>query len=133
MDKYDETHRIIANMAGVKMRMNSHKGNIEDCCPAKIIKMLKGEVTELEEAIASQTDGDLMHIIEEAADCFNFLVAVTHQQVEKYRGRKEQQPTEITVNTEITVDKFMLRDTCTWPNCACTGMKDDRRCLREKD
>lgn len=86
MDKYDETHRIISNMAGVKMRMNNHKGNIEDYDPIDIIDLLKKEVAELEDAIR---EGDMLHTIEEAADCFNFLVALTHQQVEKYRKRNE--------------------------------------------
>ena len=85
MDKYDETHRVISNMAGVKMRMNSHKGNIEDVDPATIIKKLRDEVDELEEAVEK---GEIMHIIEESADVFNFLVALAHQQIDKYRGRK---------------------------------------------
>lgn len=85
MDKYDETHRIISNMAGVKMRMNNHKGNIEDCEPQFIMDRLKEEAVELDKAVE---EGDILHIIEEAADVFNFLVAITHQQVEKYRTRK---------------------------------------------
>ena len=84
-NKYDETHRIIANMAGVKMRMNSHKGDIEDCSVEAILNMLGKETLELREAIE---EGDMLHVIEEAADCLNFLVALTHQQVEKYRSRK---------------------------------------------
>jgi len=72
-------------MAGVKMRMNAHKGDIEDVDPLALIKKMRGEVDELEEAIQK---GDIMHIIEESADVFNFLVALTHQQVTKYRVRK---------------------------------------------
>jgi len=91
MDKYDETHRIISNMAGVKMRMNSHKGNIEDADADVLLQKLFDEVRELEEAIKEakgSTDGNIMHIIEESADVFNFLVAITHKQVTKYRERK---------------------------------------------
>ena len=85
MDKYDETHRIISNMAGVKMRLNSHKGNIEECEPEYIIKKLREEVDELEEAVAN---GQMLMITEESADVFNYLVALVHQQVELYRRRK---------------------------------------------
>ena len=83
---YSETHQIINDMADVKMAMNSHKGKIEDCSPQSIIEMLRGEVDELEQAI--KEGDDMMHIIEESADCLNFLVAITHQQIAKYRSRK---------------------------------------------
>ena len=86
MDKYDETHRIIANMGGVKMRLNAHKGNIEDMDPFVLLKALKSEVQELEEAMES---GNIMHIMEEAGDVFNFLVGITHQQITLYRIRKD--------------------------------------------
>lgn len=85
MDKYDETHRVISNMAGVKMRLNSHKGNIEEYDPEFIIKKLREEVDELEEATKN---GQMLHIIEESADTFNYLVALVHQQIELYRRRK---------------------------------------------
>ena len=84
--KYEETHRIIANMAGVKMRLNAHKGDIEDVDPMKLIQMLRGEVDELEQAM---TEGDMSHIIEESGDVFNFLVGVVHQQITLYRMRKD--------------------------------------------
>ena len=85
MDKYDETHDIIVRLAGAKMRLNSHKGNIEDVEPDELFEMLKGEIEELGEAMDK---GDIMHIIEEAGDIFNFLVGVVHQQVTLYRMRK---------------------------------------------
>ena len=84
-NKYDETIEVISNMAKVKMTMNAHKGNIEDLEAKSIINMMKGEVEELESAVSQE---DLMHVIEEAADVMNFLVALTHQQIEKYRTRK---------------------------------------------
>jgi NTP pyrophosphatase (non-canonical NTP hydrolase) len=85
MDKYEETKRILNDMASVKMAMNSHKGNIEDIDEVRLVTMLKAEVTELEEAIQS---GDLMQILQEAADVQNFLLGVVHQQVDNYRRRK---------------------------------------------
>lgn len=85
MDKYCETKRILNDMASVKMAMNSHKGNIEDKADTEILSMLKGEVSELREAVAK---GDLMDILQEAADVQNFLLAIAHQQISKYRGRK---------------------------------------------
>lgn len=88
MEKYNETMDVISSMAKVKMTMNSHKGNIEDCSPELIMNMLYGEVEELSDAI--DKDGDILHIIEESADVMNFLIAVTHQQIEKYRKRKDK-------------------------------------------
>ena len=85
MDKYDETHDIIIRMAGAKMRLNAHKGLIEDVDPAELFKMLKSEIDELGEAMS---EADIMHIIEEAGDVFNFLVGVVHQQITLYRMRK---------------------------------------------
>ena len=85
MDKYDEIHDIIVKTAGAKMQLNSHKGQIEDVDPEKLFKMLQGEMDELGEAMS---EADIMHIIEEAGDVFNFLVGVVHQQVQLYRMRK---------------------------------------------
>lgn len=85
MTKYADAQEVINSMAQVKMTMNSHKGNIEDIAPASLINLIRGEVEELKDAIA---EDDLMHVIEEAADVQNFLLAVVHQQIEKYRGRK---------------------------------------------
>lgn len=84
-EKYDEIHRIIANQAGVKMRMNSHKGNIEDCDPEHLLDKMEEELDELRQAIKK---GDMMNILEESGDVFNFLVALVHQQVTLYRMRK---------------------------------------------
>jgi len=86
MDRYDETHRVISNMAGVKMRLNSHKGDIEDVDPKKLLEMLRAEVEELSEAIDNE---NIMEIIDEASDVFNFLVGIVHQQITKYRTRKK--------------------------------------------
>ena len=47
--------------------------------------MLEREVQELKEAVAG---GNYMHILEEAADVENFLVAIVHREIAKYRGRK---------------------------------------------
>ena len=85
MDKYEETKKILNDMASVKMAMNSHKGNIEDKPDTGILAMLRGEVAELREAVAK---GDLMDILQEAADVQNFLLAIVHQQIQQYRGRK---------------------------------------------
>lgn len=84
-DKYRDTFDTLVNMAKVKMSMNSHKGNIEDCDPDSIIIMMKKEVDELTQAI---NDGDILGTIEEAADVMNFLVALVHQRITAYRSRK---------------------------------------------
>ncbi len=85
MDKYDETHDIIIRMAGAKMRLNAHKGQIEDVDPTELYGLLKSEVDELGQAMS---EADIMHVIEEAGDVFNFLVGVVHQQITLYRMRK---------------------------------------------
>jgi len=85
MDEYDEVKKVIMSMAEAKMQINSHKGRIEDVDPADLFGMLRAEVTELGDAMS---DADIMHIIEEAGDVFNFLVGVVHQQITLYRMRK---------------------------------------------
>lgn len=82
---YDDAHNVIRDMANVKMTMNSHKGVIEDLNPNVLMQSLRHEVKELAEALE---EGNLLHIIEEAADVNNFLVALVQQQINKYRNRK---------------------------------------------
>ena len=86
MDKYAETKEILSNMAAVKMDMNSHKGSIEKVNVVTLIDLLKLEVTELDKAIS--IDKGIINILEEAADVMNYLVAITDQQILKYRNRK---------------------------------------------
>ncbi len=85
MDEYNEVHEITVRMAGAKMRLNAHKGNIEDCDPEQLLTFLKSEVAELEEAMK---EGDMVRIMEEAGDAYNFLVGIVHQQITLYRMRK---------------------------------------------
>lgn len=85
MSRYSEAQAIINKMAEVKMTMNAHKGNIEDGKPLDILKLMDGEVAELAEAVEQ---GNMMHIIEEAADVQNFLLALVQQQLNAYRSRK---------------------------------------------
>lgn len=86
-NKYEETVEILNNMAKVKMAMNSHKGDIEVVEPIEILRQTFEELKELEQAMSEK---DLMHIIEEAADVQNFLIAVVHQQIQRYRSRKDE-------------------------------------------
>lgn len=88
MTKYEETIEILNNMAKVKMTMNSHKGSIELNKPKVVLQQAFDELKELEQALLSDEDVELMHVIEEAADVQNFLIAIVHQQIEKYRSRK---------------------------------------------
>lgn len=85
MDKYAETKQILNDMASVKMAMNSHKGNIEDVNPSAIMDLLREEIEELQVAVES---GDLMAVLQEAADTQNFVIALAYQQIEQYRSRK---------------------------------------------
>jgi transcriptional/translational regulatory protein YebC/TACO1 len=86
-NKYTETVSILNDMASVKMAMNAHKGEIEDVHPSKIIELLRREVDELETAIDHKK---FIDVVEEAADVQNFLVALVHQQIIKYRSRPEK-------------------------------------------
>ena len=88
-DSYSETKEILGAMALVKMKMNAHKGAIEDIETGHLIGMLRSEIQELEEAINT---GDRAHIVEEAADAMNYIVAIVHQQITTYRKRKEVNP-----------------------------------------
>lgn len=83
--EYADAKAAIEHMAAAKMVMNRHKGNIEDVNPGTLIHLLRHEVEELDEAILS---GDMVHIIEEAADIHNFLIGLVQQQINGYRGRK---------------------------------------------
>jgi len=85
MGDYSEAQAIINKMAEAKMVMNAHKGNIEDVHVSRLLKCIRDEVNELDAA----TDADnIMHIIEEAADVQNFLLALVQQQLNAYRSRK---------------------------------------------
>jgi len=82
---YDDAFEAIKLMAKTKMVLNYHKGDIANCSSTDLIEMVKGEVIELDNAVQ---DEEIVHVIEEAADVLNFLVALTHQQIKKYRSRK---------------------------------------------
>lgn len=84
-EQYRDAQEIINNMARVKMVMNAHKGQIEECATDLIVSCLKEETAELEEALQK---GNLMHVIEEAADVQNFLLAIVQQALTQYRSRK---------------------------------------------
>ena len=88
MDKYAEAIEVINKMASVKMTMNAHKGDIEDADSLRIVQALNREFEELAETV--MTEENLMHVIEEAADIHNFLIALVHQQINKYRTRKDE-------------------------------------------
>ena len=84
---YDEAQRILNSMADAKMAMNSYKGDIEDIPAGTLIQLLRNEVGELEDAVFEK---DIMHIIEEAADAQNYLIALVYQQILIYRGRRHE-------------------------------------------
>jgi len=83
MDHYADTEEVIKNMARVKRVMNKHKGEIEDITQEELTRLLREEIKELEDAVA------MIHVIEEAADAYNFLMAIVHKKVIAYRGRKD--------------------------------------------
>jgi len=85
MNKYAEATEVINKMAEVKMMMNAHKGNIEDVESHMLLDAMANEMEELAEGIRS---GDMINIIEEAADIHNFLIGLVQQQLDRYRSRK---------------------------------------------
>ncbi len=84
--KYDDTYDVVVTMAKIKMKMNSHKGDIESCAFDELIRLAGEELIELEQAIIA-SDNQL-HVIEEVADTLNFTVAAAHKAIESYRTRK---------------------------------------------
>ncbi len=85
-ENYNETYEVIVLMAKVKMKMNSHKGNIEDLSAEQLISSAKDELDELYDSIVRGKNQT--HIIEEAADVLNYAVAAAHKAIKLYRGRK---------------------------------------------
>ncbi len=84
--QYDDAFEAVKLAAKMKMVLNYHKGDIADCSPEDLITMLKSEVDELERAIFNK---HVVDVIEESGDIMNFIVAISHQQIEKYRHRKD--------------------------------------------
>lgn len=84
-DNYKDAREAINSMADVKMTMNRHKGKIEDVYSGDLVKMMNDEINEL---VAAMDSNNLMHVIEEAADVQNFLIAIVHQKIAEYRRRK---------------------------------------------
>ena len=85
MSKYDDTYKAIVHMAKAKMILNQHKGNIEEIPPEKLIELARSEMAEIEEAV--KNGQNQVHVIEECSDLMNYLVAMSHVAIEKYRNR----------------------------------------------
>lgn len=81
MNEFDETREIISNMCEVKLKMNSHKGDIKKVEMDKLMELLRGEINELYSA------DTMLNTIEEAADCINYITAIVYKAVHKYRDR----------------------------------------------
>ena len=80
---YDDTTKVIQDMAAVKRTMNSHKGRIEDIDKKHLLKLLSQEIDELREA------DTMINTIEEAADAYNFILAIVHREINEYRSRND--------------------------------------------
>ena len=96
MSKYKDTYEVLVHMANTKMVMNSHKGNIENIPTNVLITKAIDELMELEQAISS---GNTIHVIEEAADVTNFVVAAVHNAIQSYRGKRNVENTRHTEST----------------------------------
>lgn len=85
---FEEARDVLNHMAHLKMSMNSHKGDIVDFAKNKeaLEDAMSDELHELFAAI--QNEADLMHIIEEAADVQNYLLAAVQRAIIDYRTRK---------------------------------------------
>jgi hypothetical protein len=97
MNSYEEEYKILTAMANAKMVMNAHKGNIEDMDISEMVRLAMGELEELEQAAKSSTHHT--HIVEEAADVLNFLVAIVSKTVTGYRAREK---TSVEIIQEFT-------------------------------
>jgi len=85
MSKYDEALEIVCHASRMKMTLNSHKGAIEGIPPEVAIKLLKKELTELEDALK---DNNHEEVIIEAGDVLNFLTSLVYNSIDGYRKRK---------------------------------------------
>lgn len=82
MKKYEEVISMILAASDFKLRLNSHKGNIEELSMDMICDLAIEEIEELRKA----TNGE--EGIIEASDAFNFLIAAAFKSVATYRSRK---------------------------------------------
>lgn len=85
MTKYDEAMQLICDAARFKMTLNSHKGEIEHLPIGRAIELCGLELAELEQAAK---DEDWEKVLVEAADAFNFIVAMAYSATHQYRKRK---------------------------------------------
>ena len=82
---YDKYLRLIADAQRYKLRINAHKGDLGTCPVPRLLEFLKGEVSELEEAIARESE---IEIILEAADVCNFALGLAISAIRRMNGDK---------------------------------------------
>lgn len=68
----DDIRRFVHAMV-YKLKVHSGKGRWEELGIDKAVRLLAGEVMELDEAVK---DGNLIEVLTEAADCANFAMIV---------------------------------------------------------
>ena len=71
--EYDRYIRLLTEAMRYKLRLNSHKGFLGDVDPATLMKLLRGEVSEVEEALQR---GNYIETIIECADVANFALGI---------------------------------------------------------
>lgn len=79
--------KVFASIMEHKLSLNDHKGNFEEQDTKRLLRLLKDEVEELEEAIE---EGDYFHILTEAADVANYACILAWNQLLKTTDREEE-------------------------------------------
>lgn len=81
---YDKYLKLIADAQRYKLRLNAHKGDLADKDVSELLRLMKREIEELEEAISR---GSEIEIILEAADISNFVLGIVVSAVRNMGGK----------------------------------------------
>ncbi len=84
MSSYETEMSMILDAARFKMKLNAHKGNIEDMNPNDLGHRAKGEIDEMMQAFDSE---EWEKVVVEAGDALNFIIGVVSKAMDEYRNR----------------------------------------------
>ena len=84
MSDYNEQMDMVCNAARFKMKLNAHKGNIEDFGSEDLSQCAKAEIDEMMQAFDKE---DWENVIIEAGDTLNFVLGIVSQAMNNYRKR----------------------------------------------
>ena len=83
MNKYETEMDMICDSARFKMKLNEHKGDIEEIDPETLANLAYSEIIEMMQAY---DQGKWDQVVVEAGDVMNFLIGIVSQAMIKYRA-----------------------------------------------